>query len=114
MAGSSKQHEILLSGDTVRAAAGAKKWSGHEPGQRPWVEVTSQWSQARAEDCQKARLMSQPENDPGHDLVGEERTEGTVKNQQVGPPTGRSHRLTAGGTADGGGIWTWAGGQGTI
>lgn len=101
-------------GHSERAVAGAKKWRGQEPGQSPWVEVTSQWSRARADDCQKARLMSQPENDPGHDLAGEERTEGTVKNQQVGQPTGRGHRLTAGGTADGGEIWTWTGGQGTI
>lgn len=37
------------------------------------------------------RQMSQPQNDPDHDLVGEERTEGTVRNQQVGRPTGRGH-----------------------
>lgn len=30
----------------------------------------------------------------------------------MGWPTGRGHRLTAGGRADGGEIWTRAGGQG--
>lgn len=73
---------------------------------------TSQWSLARTDKCQTVRRMSQPQNDPGHDLVGEERTEGTVRNQQVGWPTGKGHRLTAGGRADGREIWT-AGVQGT-
>lgn len=83
-------------GDTVRAAVGVKKQSGQEPGQSPRVEVTSPWSRARADDCQKVRPMSQPENDPGHDLPerkeqkGQSRTnrwaspqEGVTDSQQV-------------------------------
>ena len=80
----------------------------HVPG---WPE-SADGSHFPVEPCQTARQMSQPwkrsRSWPGR--IG--RTEGTVRNQQVGRPTGRGHRLTAGGRADGGDIWTWAGGQG--
>lgn len=77
-------------------------WKSLPSGARPGWVTARQWS----------RWVSPP-NDPGHDLVGEERTEGTVRNQQVGQSIGRGHRHTAGGRADGGEIWTWAGGHGT-
>lgn len=103
-----------VSGDTMKAGARVGTEVGMSQDRvNGWKLLPSGAQPGRMTSRERGRWVS-PENDLGYDLVGEERTEGTVRNQQVGWPTERGNRITAGGTADGVEIWTWAGGQDII